>query len=216
MAGRSRCKVDIAVERYDLNGAGDVDESIDERLYARWTGENGHDEHGYRTLTDWFNKRLLKQVYDANNRATIGTRLDSEYDALTGDDEITRQEVISDLEASGIDAEQVCEDMVSWSTMRHHLKDCVGGEKERQRGHSNWEQESIDVIRASTVEKTEKVLRSLASKGKLPGAGDVDVAVQIQLTCPECPTRVSLDEALERGYVCERHLEKTEGSIRTY
>lgn len=206
MSGRNRCKVDAVIDRYDLDGSEEDGGAMNEVLLARWTGENGHRAQGYRTLTDWFNKRLLKCAYDANGRATIGTRLDSEYEALTGDDEITRREVVADLEASGIDADRVRDDMVSWSTMRHHLKECVDGEKKRSRSDSDWERESIDVIRESTAERTEKVLRSLSSKGELPGADEAVVGVQIQLSCPECPIRVSLEEALEQGYVCERHL----------
>lgn len=206
MVEKRGCKVDAVIDRYDVSATSGSDATIDEELRARWVGENGHDGTGYRSLTEWFNKRLLKRVYDEHNRSTIGTRLDSEYEALTGDDEVLRQEVIADLSGDGIDAAEIRENMVSWSTMRYHLKDCLDATKERQPAESNWEHESLAVIENSTEAKIEKVVRSLTSKGKIEGADEATVHVRFQLACPECPTRVSVEEALERGYVCERHL----------
>lgn len=206
MAAEGDCKVDRVVDRYGLDPARDDYDSVDAYLRARWTGADGRSPDGYRTLASWFNKRLLKHVYDAHGRETVGLRLDSEYEALTGDDELARQEVLADLRADGIDASAVVEDMVSWSTLRHHLKDCLDAEKAHATATTDWERESVRIARERTAQKVAAALRSLDSKGELPNADRAEIAVQVQLSCPECPVRVSLSEAVSRGYICREHL----------
>lgn len=205
MAGRGRCKVERVVEGYDLDVASDRYGSVDEYLQARWTGADGRSADGYRTLAEWFNKRLLKHVYDEHARETVGLRVDSDYDALTGDDDLVRREVVDDLRADGIDGSALRDDMVSWSTLRHHLKGCLDGEKPTGVASSDWERESVRIARERTAEKVEEALRSLASKGDLPDADRSEVAVQVQLSCPDCPVRVPLERALARGFVCDEH-----------
>jgi DNA-binding transcriptional ArsR family regulator len=206
MAAEGACKVDRVVEEYGLDPARADYDSVDGYLRARWTGSDGRSADGYRTLARWFNKRLLKHVYDTHGRETVGVRVDSEYDALTGDDGLAREEVLEDLRADGIDAAAVVDDMVSWSTLRHHLNDCLDAEKATTTATTDWERESVRIAQERTAEKVAEALRSLESKGDLPSADRAEVAVQVQLSCPECPVRVSLSEAVSRGYICRDHL----------
>lgn len=211
MAPRQRCKVDRALEKYDLDTVVTGYDTTNEYLLARWNGTDGRSPNGYRPLTDWFNKRLLKAIYDENGRDATGTRLQSEYDALTGDDELVREEVADDLRMDGIDVDGVLGDMISWSTMRHHMKSCLEGEKDRPDSTSEWERRSVDIARNQTREKVADALSSLDSKGRLPGGSQADTSIQVQLQCPVCHVRVPFDEALSRGYVCEEHLPSNEG-----
>lgn len=203
MTVQDGCKVDLVCDRYGLDGLETRYESVDDRLLTRWTGADGRSADGYKTLTEWFNVRLLKRAYDEHGRETVGPRLDAEYEVLTGDDDLARRELADDLAADGIDAAELTEDMVSWSTMRHHLKDCLDGEKESEKAATDWERESVDVARSVAAEKVADALRSLAAKGDLPGADEAEIDIDVTLSCPECPTRISLVGALERGYVCE-------------
>lgn len=204
------CKVDFVVDRYDLTPPDAGYETVDEYLVARWTGAGDANAIGYQQLTAEFNRRLLKVVYERNGRETLGTRLESEFEALTGDDELLRQEVADDLATDGIDAESVVGDMISWSTMRRHVKECLEAEKDTAETTSNWEMESIDIARNQVAEKASKALRSLSSKEELPDGHEAEVDVQIKLSCPECPTRVPLEDALDRGYVCKDHTAESE------
>ncbi|MFB6180106.1 MAG: rod-determining factor RdfA [Halorientalis sp.] len=210
MADRKGCKVDRTIDRYELSPPGGQFETLDAYLVARWTGETGGESVGYKGLTDWFNKRLLKHVYERHGRSTLGTRLDSEYDALTGDKELLRGEVVDDLAADGIDAETVQRDMVSWSTMRRHLKECLDAEKQTREATSDWEVQSVEIAKDRLETKTGEALRSLDSKDKLPEATKAAVDIQVKLSCPECPTRVPLEDALNRGYICETHFETSD------
>lgn len=199
------CKLDLVVERYGVDTADARFESLDEELLARWKGESGFSEHGYRSLATWFNKQVLKAVYEDHGRETLGSRLDDEFQTLTEGAELQREELLDDLSDDGIDGERVESDMVSWSTVRTHLQDCLDAEKAQQEAQTEWEKRSVEYAEQRLLEKVSDALRSYQNKGEIVDGADADASVQIRLACPECPTRVSLSEALEQGYVCGKH-----------
>lgn len=197
------CKVDVVTASYGLDPPGDRHDGLDEYLLARWRGTDGRDAVGYRTLTDEFNRRLLRRVYEDNGHDVVDSRLESDYETLIGADDLDREELVAFLAEAGVDAESVCRDMVSWGTMSTHLGDCLGGEKPERSASSDWERRSITIATDRATAKVEEAVSALASEGTLPG--DVDVSVQVYLECPDCRTRVPLDAALAREYVCATH-----------
>lgn len=212
MSDGTTCKVDYVTDQYGLDETVTNHGSVDERLLTRWTGADDKEPDGYRTLTEWFNRRLLKHVYDEHGRETTGRRVTNDHEALTGDDDLLKEEVMDDIQADGIDPESIVGDMVSWSTIRHHLQSCLDGEKVIERSTSNWEAKSVSVAQQVTAEKVNEALSSLSSKGDLPGGKDADVNLQVLLSCPECPTRIPFSDALERGFICRDHLGEVSSS----
>lgn len=210
MTTEANCKVDRVIEKYSLMTADPRYDSLDEGLLKRWQGTGEHDAVGYRTLTEWFNKRLLRQVYKQHGRSALDDRVEFDYRALTSDDDLVRQEAIEKLDASGIDGGTVHEDMVSWGTMRTHLQECLDGDKEQPTSSSDWERDTVSMAKSFAAEKVESALSALSSKEKIDGIEESSVSVQIQLDCDHCPTRVPFDVALDRGYVCEQHSVKAE------
>lgn len=206
MTESPRCKVDYVTDRYSLDATVTRYGSLDERLSHRWVGADGAEPEGYRSLADWFNRHLLKTVYDERGRKTLGRRLESDYEALTGDDDLVREEVLDDLRDDGIDAGRLVDDMVSWSSMRRHLQECLDAEKPSDESATDWERESVAVAKDVVERKVDEALRSLETKGRLPGADRSDVELQVLLSCPECPTRIPFADAVERGFVCDDHL----------
>ena len=203
--GTDGCKIDIIVDRYDLAPAERGYDSFDEYLLARWTGAGDLPGDGYGTLADFTNRRLLKRVYEEQGRDTLAARLESEYDVLTGEDDLLKQELLDDLAADGIDGERLLESFVSRSTMRRHLNNCLDGEKEIQPARTDWERESVEIAMDRATEKTIQALRSLHSKGEFVSPESVDIAIGATVSCTECPTRLPLEEAIARGYVCAAH-----------
>jgi hypothetical protein len=205
MTADTCCKVGRVIETCGLTSADPVLDSIDEELLARWTGASERSAVGYRSLTEWFNKRLLKTVYDDHGRDTLGATVDSDYAVLQGEDELVAAELAESLRADGIDADELQGALVSWGTMRTHLQDCLDGQKEPQTATTDWEVESVRKARGVTESKVESALSALARKERLTGGDTAEIEVQVQLGCDSCPTRVPFDVALERGYVCETH-----------
>lgn len=204
------CKIDKVIREYDLRVSQPDYDGINAYLLQRWTGRDERPSEGYRSLTEWFNKRLLKQIYDGHNRETTGIRIESEYETLQSDDELTKQELKDDLRAAGIDVEAVESSLVSWSTMRHHLNDCLGGTKAPAEATSEWELESVRIASERTEEKASEALRSLISKGEITDGKDANVAVDVQLSCPECHVRTPFSDAVKRGYICQEHASRTD------
>lgn len=202
---RTSCKVDVVVEQYGIGGSASYG-SIDQWMLARWLGEDGRQPVGYRTVAHEFNKRLLKRVYDDYGRDAMGARLDGDYEALTGDDAVRREEVLEDITSDGIDARRLSESLVSWGTVRRHLTECLGAEKDQPAATTDWERESVERAREHALGTVRKAVSALSSKGRIERAVEADVEMPILLSCPECPTRRPLEEALERGHVCREHL----------
>lgn len=204
MSHNACCKVGRITKKYGIRGTAPTAESLDETLLARWKGREGYREHGYRTLTDWFNRRLLKQSYEQHGRRISDMQLAAEYDILVGDNDLAKLELSDELATDGVDADAVLDDMVSWSSMRVHLTDCLDGEKV-QEAKTNWERNSIDISRSQAVSKISEAVASLGSKGRVNGGASASVSIDVQLQCNQCEASVPLVVALDRGYVCEVH-----------
>lgn len=201
------CKVDSLTERYNLSSPDPDHGTLDEYLLARWTGKDGTPSKGYQSLTHRFNQLLLRRLYEQHDRDATSLRLESEYEALTGEENLRYDEVAADLASDGIKAEMVREMLISWSTMRRHLQNCLDGEKNRPSSTTDWELNSIALAQRRTEEKVSAALHSFTSKQQLPEASKAEIDVQIKLSCPECPTRIPLEDALERGYICKDHFQ---------
>lgn len=200
------CKVGRVARDHELDGAvpgGDVDDA----LVSRWLGRGDYSATGLRPLADWFNTQLLRRAFLGRGRSATETRLRSEYEALRGDDDLARAEVVDDLRGDAIDGEALAADFVSKSSLQRHLTDCLGVEKDTGgRSERDWEAERVDYVRGVVRDSVAGALRSLENRGDLPGATAADVELRVDLRCPECGTRVPFEAARERGFVCEAHL----------
>ncbi|WP_330633505.1 rod-determining factor RdfA [Halocatena halophila] len=205
MEATTGCKVDRIIAEYGLFDADPQFDSLDDGLLARWRGNAGRTPQGYRPLTDWFNKRLLRTVYTEHGRETLSGRLEAAYETLQSDDPLDTAELIESLAVDGIDGEQLQSDFVSWGTMRTHLTECLDGEKEPQQSSGNWERESVDRARQIVHETVEEAVSSLTGKDVIADGTTAAIDVQIQLRCGSCPTQVPFGVAIERGYICATH-----------
>lgn len=205
MVEQGQCKIDRVINQYGLNDPQHA--SVDGGLLARWHGEGNHREYGYRTLTDWFNKRVMRTVYEEHGRKTLGNRIESDYAGLTGTDDIVRNDIRSDVEADGIPVDDLIDDLVSWGTMQSHLKTCLDGNKAPEQSTSNWERDAIRKARDVAKQKANESLSSLAANGEIEDGASASVDIEIRLRCGECPTTVPFEVAAQRGYVCETHRE---------
>ena len=159
-------KVGKVIERYDLRH--DV-EGTDLKAYltARWLGDREYAVTGLRPLADWFNRKLLKTVYNEHGRNALDTRVQSDYEALSGSDQ--NFALLDDLEADGIDGEELQADFVSSTTLYRHLTNCLCVTKSDESGaESNWEQEKIEYAGDIILNNVRDSLQSLENKGRLP------------------------------------------------
>jgi DNA-binding transcriptional ArsR family regulator len=207
MSEGSCCKISRVVTERGLTAPRRYTGDLDDYLVAKWVGAGQHEAIGVRSLVEWFNKRLLRTVYRQHNRSDTETRITAEYEALQGDgvENYQREEVLADLEADGIDGDDVTADFISKSTLSRHLKDCLEAEKERKPSQRNWERDQIEFATDSFQDNIESALQSLGNKGRIADIEAATVETPVLLSCPDCPTRVTLETALEQGVVCSTH-----------
>ena len=121
-----RCKVDRVVEEYGLEGVDPRHESIHEGLLARWRGDDGHEGSGYRTLTGWFNRRLLWRVCVDHARRTAGGAGGHGYQAPSGREGLRRDGGGDRPGGGGQDGEHPPAGVGSWGEQRAHPTDGTG------------------------------------------------------------------------------------------
>ncbi|WP_262177026.1 rod-determining factor RdfA [Haloarcula laminariae] len=199
------CKVGRLTATYDLQHAA-RDGDVDGYLRARWLGQDEYTETGLRPLKEWFNKQLLKSVYTDHNRSTLATRVDADYEALSGEEPDIS--LLGELEADGIDGNQLRSDFLSTSTLYRHLTDCLSESKSNNaaEGDSDWEADKVDYAKEVVERSVRESLQSLENKSMIPEATRSTIKTEVILGCPECATQVRFERALERGYICQDHM----------
>jgi len=204
------CKVGTLISTYDLRDVV-ADTDVEDYLLSRWIGRGDYATTGLRPLTDWFNQRLMKSVYNDHERKTLDTRIQSDYEALRRGE--TDRALLEDLRADGIDGEQLQSDFVSTTTLYRHFTGCLDMSKstDPSQANSNWEEEKVDYAKDILRTNVEESLRSLENKGQLRQGSKAEIKTDIVLGCPDCPTQISFERALQRGYICQEHMYAAEG-----
>ncbi|MDS0281930.1 rod-determining factor RdfA [Haloarcula onubensis] len=207
MAPTHCCKVDRVRAEHGITPPARFDGGLDSYLVARWTGEGETDPVGLRTLSEWFNKQVLKTVYRDHGRSESSVRLDSDYEALRGNDipEHKLAELHSELADDGIDGEALTGQFIGKSTLSRHLKDCLDATKDTPASETEWEIDRVRVATNTYRTHLESALQSLGNKDRISDVEAAELQVQSYLSCPECPTRVTVEQAYEQGYVCADH-----------
>lgn len=201
------CKVDRVRASHDIVPPSRVDGNLDTYLVERWIGKGETDPAGVRTLTEWLNKQILKTIYRTHGRSDSSVRIDSDYKALQSKEtpEHERAELLSELADEGIDGEATTTQFIGKSTMSRHLKECLDQKKEIPKSETEWEIDRVRVATNTYRSHLESALQSLGNKDRISGVEESSLQIQSYLSCPECPTRVTLEEAYKQGYVCADH-----------
>lgn len=175
-------------------------ERYNERMIDQWQGDK-QTRKGYRELARWLNVTLLRREMDRAGLSTLGDEAESKYDRLVAGDS-NAAEIEHILEREGIDVDGLQGDFVSYGVVRTHIKECLGAEYEKSQS-SEWEREAIDIATDHARSKIEDAVSSLRSKGELDAGGEIDVTVTAELECSNCHSKVPLQRAVRREYLCE-------------
>jgi len=207
MCAEHCCKVDRIRAAHDISPPGRAGEDLDTYLVDRWTGRGDAEPTGVRTLAEWFNKQVLRAVYRDHGRPDSSVRIDSDYAALRGEGiaDHERAELLSELADDGIDGESTAKQFIGKSTLSRHLKGCLDATKDTPAAETEWEIDRIRVATGNYRSHLESALGSLDTKGRIAGVDEAELQVQTYLSCPHCPTRVTVETAYEQGYVCADH-----------
>ncbi|QZA89585.1 hypothetical protein K0C01_05495 [Salinarchaeum sp. IM2453] len=208
----SCCKVGRVIEEYNLQDAVQAD-SVDEYLLRRWNGTEDYPETGLRPLRDWFNKKIIETTYEEHEVSIVDSRLKSDYQTLDSGEELERQGLLDELEAKGIDSEELISNLISTSTLYRHLTNCLEGNKERDEAkRSNWQKERVEYVEDIVEENMQEIISSLGSGDSLYKADDIPIKTQIIVECPVCGTQSRIEKVLRDKEICSEHAILTESS----
>jgi hypothetical protein len=186
------CKIDRTAAAYDLSEEA-------ERLGEYWTRDD--ERYSLRELAVHFNHQLLRAAMEQAGLNPLDGEVDNTYRLLTDEDvsQGMRTQARNRLEKQNIDVDQLQSDFVSYGTVLRHLKGCLGVERkspETDDDPAETGAQRIAALQNRTVAVTENTLSRLASAGEL-AAGDIDVFVDITVSCSECGVHASVREYIE-------------------
>lgn len=195
------CKIDRIAADYDLSTEA-------ERLGEYWTRED--ERKSLRDLAVHFNHHLLRTVMERAGLDPLDGEVENTYRLLTADDvsQGVQTQARNRLEKHDIDVDRLQSDFVSYGTVRRHLNHCLGVERESTGTDDNPTEtgaQRIAALQNRTVAVTETTLSQLASAGELV-AGDIDVFVDITVSCSACGMHAPIREYIEEnGCDCAEH-----------
>jgi hypothetical protein len=183
-----------AIDKYSIDQILNADP--EKELIDRWKGIN-HEEMGVKSLADWFNKQIMKAAYGNTSKRIMDFRVAAEYEALTGDDDTARNELIDELDQEGIDAQELCDDFVSGPTIYRYLTDDLGAEKNQET--KDWETDSINHQVKKTNETVKEALSSLDQKDKIDLKDEYSVNVEVRVN--DKNGTASVTQVIDNGHI---------------
>ena len=190
------CKIDRMAIDYDLAKEA-------EQLGEYWTRDD--ERKSLRELAIHFNYQLLHAAMEQEGLNPLDGEVENTYRLLTDEDvsQGMRTQARNRLQKQNIDVDQLQSDFVSYGTVRRHLKGCLGVERESPGDDDPAETgaQRIAALQNRTVAVTENTLSQLASAGEL-AAGDIDVFVDITVSCSACGMHAPVREYIE-GNGCD-------------
>lgn len=182
------------------------DRGLHDRL-ADFESEWQEGSASLRELERAFNQAVLRGALEAAGHAPLDGEIENLYRLLT-DDEVTggmRAQAGSRLEDLGVDEDALRSDFVSYQTVNRHLKSCrslEGGGRQEALSVAEAE-DRLFALRNRLVRVAEATLGQLDRAGAVQ-FGEIEVFVDVGVSCPECGTQVDLVELFaERSCRCE-------------
>jgi hypothetical protein len=189
------CKIDRTAAAYDLSREA-------ERLGEYWTRDD--ERYSLRELAVHFNHQLLRVAMERAGLNPLDGEVENTYRLLT-DDEVSpgmRTQARNRLQKDDVDIDQLQADFVSYGTVRRHLKNCLGAEREPTETDDDPVEAGAQHI-AALQHRTAAVTENTLSQ--LQAAGDIDVYVDIAVSCSECGMHATAQEFIgSDGCHCEK------------
>ncbi len=197
-------KVSRVTEQYGLDG-------IDRTLVDLWTREE--DRYSLRELAEYFNERVVAAAMEDAGVPPLDGEVANTLRLLT-DDEVSagkRTQARSRLKQRGVDVARLTDDFVSYQAINRHMKERLDVDRDSGASESDPADklESIRALQNRTAVVTETKLEELQGTDDY-GIGDIDVYVDISVSCSDCFRTLSVSEFFDQGG-CDCSAEGTDG-----
>ncbi|MFB6268784.1 MAG: rod-determining factor RdfA [Halobacterium sp.] len=187
-----RSKVARLLDEYGLEGVGP-------ELEARWTA-TGDAHWSLRDLATHLNEALVRERLQAAGENPSRAEVETVTSALAGDESAAeRTQVRRRLERSGVDADSLERDLVTYQAVRSYLRDYRGASYDPEsRDPVAAVTDAVEKLRGRLVSVTESKLRTLRSTSRL-SIGEFRVMVDVQVLCTDCHGQYGVRELLTEG-----------------
>lgn len=184
------CKVDRIARKYGFP-------HLDKRmLYRR---ENA--DASLRDLDEYVAQRILSRSME---EAGIASDAAEHYlQRLRSSNKSERQEARRTLECGGVPIDEVCEDFISYQTIRKHLNECLGTDTSPSNDAPslNEKADQIGRLKSRFRQVTERNLSRLEEFDAIQ-IGEPEAVVTVTIRCGSCGDRFGLEDVLGDSPSC--------------
>jgi hypothetical protein len=195
MSDACDCKVGRVAARRGLDG-------LPADLRARWTAD-GAERASLRDLAERFNVAVVRAALAGTRMGASDREAEAVYRLLVDDETSAgrRTETRRRLASAGVDVDALDDDFVSHQTVYTHLTDCAGAEYDDARDDGerlSRARDTLFALQGRTEAVTRQTVASLREAGLLD-VGEVDVFVDVTVTCRDCGRGRSVGDLLGDG-----------------
>ena len=156
-----------------------------------------------RDLAERLNVAVVRSALADTTLGASTYEAEAVYRRLVGDETSAGRRTATRrrLEGAGVDVEALTDDFVSHQTVHTHLRDCAGATYDDERTAEERLSSAADTVFAlqgRTEAVTRQTVESLRAAGAV-SAGEVDVFVDVTVTCRECGRGRSVGDFLQEG-----------------
>jgi hypothetical protein len=178
---------------------------INDRLRGEWGEKDGM---SVRELTDWYNKRVLKSVFNDQNKMLLDGEVDLIYDLLTSEEASAGMKVQTRhrLKKHDINDEKILSDFISRQTLYRHLNNCLSLSYSPPSDDIDPSQKfrnKISQLEGRVAIVSKDGLKQLRNKGTLH-IEDPEIIVNISVLCKECNYMTTATDLFEND-TCDCH-----------
>lgn len=188
------CKVGRVTEHHGL-----ADMRAD--LRAQWTADD--DRTSVRDLADQVNVAVVRSALADASLGASEYEAEAVYRLLVGDETSAGRRTAARrrLDRGGVDVDTLTDDFVSHQTVHTHLRNCAGATYDDDRTDEERLSTAADTVFAlqgRTEAVTRRTVESLRD-ADVVDIGEVDVYVDVTVTCRACGRGRSVDSFLNEG-----------------
>jgi hypothetical protein len=197
--GRRTRKLDVVVDKYNLDGI--VDE-----LESRWSRKNPEERYSIRELEKHFNSAVIRTVLEEEvGYSPVDYNPEQIFEILNDGEGVSESDerFIRQWMEDNVDLEELESDFVSYYSIFTFLRDVRNAESPNQLDNSpeKAKERGIDRIeqkKSNLKQGTDRALKGV-KKANVVADNDYDIRVSVRVECPDCGTVLPGVEFIRQG-----------------
>lgn len=183
---KKKCKVDLISQKYSL-------EKIDDRIIEMRIEE----DRSLRDLRDYFNFLVLKKAHEDIGIDITDREIETRRDILQHNNDEEKKQMEKILEKQGIPSKSIQDDFISHTTIKNHLKKCIGLDTKKKESNISSKVNNIRSLRRRLEKITETTIEDLRNKDEIELPKNVKAKTQVYVTPENKEEQINIDEIFD-------------------